>query len=236
MRVGIVDDSEESRRQIATHLESYGKEHDIRFIIETFSSGVDFLADYHGDYDVVFLDMQMPIMDGMETAERLRKSDATVLVVFVTNFAQYAIKGYKVQAFDYVLKPVSYGNFRLLMDKLTSLFFERKKKTVALIAGSGMVRLSVSEIYYVESNLHNLIYHTKQGEITKRGKLDDAEKGLKEFGFSRCANSFLVNMECVENIKGKTAIVAGTSIPITRGKRIAFLAEVAEFIGKGGIL
>ena len=112
-----------------------------------------------------------------------------VFIVFVTNFTQYAIKGYEVRAFDYIVKPVQYGNFSLLMDKFLHVFCEIRTKTVTVVNGRGMIRLSLAEIYYIESRLHNLIFHTKKGDFTKRGRLSDMEKELNDFGFSSCGKS-----------------------------------------------
>lgn len=93
----VVDYAEKKRKKVS---------------VDIFRSGVDFIGDGTAVYDIVFLDIEMPLLNGIETAKKLRKFDSDVCIIFVTNMPQFALKGYEVDALDYVLKPVNSFNIK----------------------------------------------------------------------------------------------------------------------------
>ena len=119
------------------------------------------------------MDIEMPHMDGMEAAHRLREIDEEVCLIFVTNLAQYAIEGYEVRAMDFLVKPVEYDNFSLKLQKALAGRSRMQKKEIVLSSGSGIRRLRLDELYYVEVMDHNLIYHTAGGDFSERGSIKD---------------------------------------------------------------
>ena len=92
-----------------------------------FSDGDEILDDFRADYDLILLDIQMKHLDGLETAEKIRELDRNVYLVFVTNLANYAIRGYSVQAFDFVLKPVNYMMLKQLLQRIDKLVSSRQQ-------------------------------------------------------------------------------------------------------------
>ena len=234
--IAIVEDEDSCAKQMEEYLARYAEESGEVFETVRFCDGDEILENYRAQYDIILMDVQMKFMDGMTAAEEIRKVDPEVVIIFITNLPQYAIKGYDVRALDYIIKPVVYGNFALLMDKVLHIFLETRTKTVTLTSGREIMRLPLSDIFYVESHLHNLTFYTKRGNFTKRGKLSDIEAELKSSGFSSCGKSYLVNLEHIERIKGSAVTVAGVELPISRNRSQVFLADVAAFIGKGGIL
>ncbi len=103
--VAIVDDNKSETEALTSFLKQYGDECGEKLEITAFKSGFDFLDGYKAVYDVVFMDIEMPEMDGMSAARRLRQFDGDIAIIFVTNIAKYAIAGYEVGALDYFLKP-----------------------------------------------------------------------------------------------------------------------------------
>ena len=113
MKICILEDDKAQAERMAQYLDRYHREHaDFSYELERYARAFDLLEDYRGDADLLFLDIRLPDQLGIETARRIREKDARVMIVFVTNLAQYAIEGYSVQAFDYILKPVDYFAFR----------------------------------------------------------------------------------------------------------------------------
>ena len=118
--VAIVEDEKQAADLLASYLERYGSENEISFNVVHYSDAEAFLTDFRCQFDMVFMDIEMPCIDGMNAAHRLRKIDDMVALVFVTNLARYAINGYEVEALDYVLKPLSYEAFSLKIRKIIS--------------------------------------------------------------------------------------------------------------------
>ena len=113
--------------------------------------------------DLILMDIEMTFLDGMSAAEEIRRADPEVLIIFITNSPQYAIKGYAVQALDYILKPLSYYAFCQRMNHVRELLGRRQKHFLTVPCAGGVQKLDVSDIYYVEICDHDLLFHTKQG-------------------------------------------------------------------------
>lgn len=120
------------------------------------------------------MDIELPDGNGMEIARRLRKTNKRTLIIFVTNLAQYAVKGYEVRAFDFVVKPVSYYNFMLKFSAALDNLELNKDTEIWIKSKEGRVRLPASRIIYVEVLKHYLTYHTKDGDSTALGSIGGA--------------------------------------------------------------
>lgn len=116
-RIAIVEDEAAVRGQLAGYVQRYTRQYGTPFEVTEFADGMEILEDYRPQFDIIFLDVEMKHLDGMETARRIRERDGGVLIVFITNMAQYAIRGYAVGALDYVLKPVPYFAFSQQLQK-----------------------------------------------------------------------------------------------------------------------
>ena len=103
LHVAIVEDEKSSRDRLKGFLQRYMEENDYKIEITEFEDGIEIVIPYRASYDVIFLDIEMPQMNGMKAAEIIREKDEHVILVFITNVARYAVKGYEVQALDYIL-------------------------------------------------------------------------------------------------------------------------------------
>lgn len=162
-RIAIVEDDQGYRDTLFTYIKQYEQERDTAFEVTPFEKADDFLAVYNGDYDIILMDIEMPGTNGMDAAEQIRKRDAQVVIMFITNMAHYAIKGYEVGALDFVLKPIQYLNFANKMDRAMQLVENRGSKPVMIQTGTGVKKIDSRDIFYVEIQNHVLRYHTKQG-------------------------------------------------------------------------
>ena len=111
LRIATVEDDTNDLEALRTHLSRYEKENGLKFQVTEFRDGEDIVTDYSADYDLILMDIEMAFLNGMKAAEKIRELDKDVIIIFITNMPQYAIQGYKVNALDYMLKPISYFSF-----------------------------------------------------------------------------------------------------------------------------
>lgn len=235
MRIAVVDDEDGSAGKLREYLQRYEKEFGQKIETQRFSDGFSFLNGFKGQFDVILLDVSMPGMDGMETAKRIRRTDPDVVILFITNMAQYAIRGYEVDALDYILKPVSYFAFSQRLNRAVSRIKSRTGNYLVLTVRSGTYKLDVDSIYYVESQGHNLIFHTETGEFTISGTMKEIEEKLLKFHFFRCNKGYLVALRHVDSIQDGSVIVHGAPLLISRPRKNEFMEALTNFVG-GAVL
>ena len=231
IRIAVVEDEDGSAEQLKEFLSRYERELGVQIKSERFRDGDEIADNYKGNFDIILMDIQMRFMDGMTAAEKIRKLDRKVVIIFITNRIDYAIRGYAVDAVDYVLKPVSYFAFR---EKLSRAIERvgRSEGSMALIPlSSGYVRVKTDDIYYVESEGHVLIYHTKNDDYRTRGKMGEVEEQLSPFGFFRCNKGYLVNLMHIEGVDGNFCLVGNARLLVSRARKNDFMAALAEYIG-----
>ncbi|MBQ1491514.1 MAG: response regulator transcription factor, partial [Blautia sp.] len=182
-------------------------------------------------YDILLLDIDMPGVSGMDTARQVRQSDPLVVIVFITNMAQYAIHGYEVEALDYIMKPVGFYDFSLKFQRAVRRAARRGEQKLVLNTGEGGAVVAVKDIFYVEVFGHYLLYHLKGDEaIRVRGSLSEQEPVLRGFHFARAHKSFLVNMEHITNYTPTEVSVAGKSVPLGRAYKKEMLSEYMAYL------
>lgn len=176
----------------------------------------------------------MPRLDGMTAAERIRSFDPGVILIFITNMAQYAIKGYEVDALDFVLKPVGYFPFSLKLKKAVSALRARAQKDLLLPLDGGVKRVSSGEIYYIEVQGHRIIVHAESGDYVIPGALRDMEEQLEGQHFVRCNKCYLVNLRHVTDVRQNTVVAGGHELQISRPRKKEFLQALTDYFGGGG--
>lgn len=203
IRIAIVEDQESEQKKLISYLEQYQKENNIEFQIVAFKDGLQFIENYHCNQDVILMDIEMPKLNGFDAARKLREKDETAILLFITNLASYVYKGYQVQAMDYILKPIHYPDLSMRLDAIEKKLSKNKEYCLIINYKNGMKKISVSEIFYIESIGHDLILHLLKEDIQYRGpSLKSLEKELKPYGFSRCNHCYIVNLRYCEKIEG----------------------------------
>ena len=231
IHMAIVDDDEKSRMTLLDFSKRYEEEYQEKLKCSLFSDGADIAENYKAEYDIIILDIQMRFMDGMHAAEIIRKMDSDVILIFITNMAQYAIKGYEVQAMNYLLKPITYFAFSQEIHKAVMHIKERKKAYFYIRVDNGMLRLNAEEILYLESKKHQIIVHTMQESYSTRDSMKNVEQTLSAYNFVRCNNCYLVNLYFVEGVVQNNVIVAGDELQISRPRKKIFMDALADYVG-----
>ena len=228
--IAVVEDEPLFAKQLEEYIRRYERERDKKINITFFTDGEDIVENYSGDYDVILMDIQMQFMDGMTAAQKIRGLDHEVIIMFITNRLDYAVRGYEVDAMDYVVKPVEYFAFSQKLDKA----FDRMKKPdevyVSVVTEDGVWKLKTSEIYYIESQGHYARYRTVRGDFVSRAALKSLDAELRGYGFFRCSKGFLVNMANVDGLSGGECIVCGEKIPVSRGVRKEFMELLMRYM------
>ena len=231
LNIALVENDNADAKLFTDIASSYFNAAGEQFHIETYTTGEAFLANYQGQFQMVFMDIELDGINGMDTAKKLRQKDNNVILIFLTNLAHYAIAGYEVNAMDYILKPLKADAFRLKIPKVLALVHQQDKKTITVLSKGQLHTFSTEELYYVEVLSHRLYYHTTRGEYDVRGTISDAEEELYKYDFRRCNNGYLVNLRLVTGIEGNDVKVGPHVLPISRPKRKLFVNELTNYLG-----
>jgi len=232
IKIAIVEDEHAYAMQLQEYLHQYEKENGEVFEISFFSDGDEIVNKYNPVYDIILMDVEMKFMDGMSAAEEIRKVDTEVVIMFITNMPQYAIRGYAVDALDYVLKPVSYFAFSQRLNRAISRMKKRETKMITISIKGGTVRLNVTNVTYIESQGHTLIFHTVNGIYETSGTMKELEKELSELNFYRGNKGYLINLAHVESVKDGCAVVRGEQLLLSRARKKEFMEALTRYWGE----
>ena len=230
-RIAIVEDDREYVKELRTYLNQYAAEEGQEFEISVFYDGAEILENYVPKYDLILLDIEMQKINGMDAAEKIRETDENVVLMFITNMAQYAIRGYSVGALDFVMKPITYYTFSMKIKRALKRVQKREISSILLTLPNGVKKLEARQIYYLEVQNRQLHYHTDEGEIVVRGSLQSAENLLPSDTFAKCNHWYLVNLMHVTEVRKNTAVVGPFELEISRRNRSGFLEALTKYIG-----
>lgn len=231
LRIAIVEDESACAQKLQEYIRRYAADHKLEASVTWFSDGMELAEKYAPVWDILFLDIQMAHLDGMETARRIRRQDPDVLLVFVTNLARYAIQGYEVDASDFILKPLEYDRFQVRMDKLTARLARRQEAFVVLPLAEQKIRVAVEDILYAEVVDHDLQVVTTKQRYLMRCSLQEMERMVEGQGFSRCNRCYLVNLRRVTGVEKDAVRVGEYALPISRPRKKQFLRELSDCLG-----
>ncbi len=235
MNIALVEDDGCAAGTIIEYSKKYGTQYGAELNVTRFADAESFLENYrHSTYSIVLMDIDLPKINGLEAARQLRYIDKSVVLIFVTKMAQYAQKGYEVNAQDFIVKPVNYADFCLKIKKAINVARSRENNLVLIPSGSGFFRLSTDKIIYVEVMGHQLKYQLVDGTLEVRGTLASVEKNLAGKGFLRCSNCYLVNSRFINSVSGYDLDVGGYILKISHPRHRRFVEELMKLYSGGG--
>lgn len=231
IKIAIVDDEQTEINILRHYYEDMAGDLKEELDIHEFLSGEELLKGYDCSYDLVCLDIDMDGKDGISIAKEIRCLDEQVLIIFVTNMAQMAIKGYEVRALDFLLKPVEYYPFVMKIRNAINIINNKKSRNIVINTTKGLQKISTNELYYAEVNGHYLYYHTADGIYSQKTTLKELEDKLTGLSFKRCNNCYLVNLKYVDCVNKDELKINGEWLKISRPRKKEFLQSLANYMG-----
>ncbi len=221
MRIAICEDDREHADILEGMIQRWAEAEGMEAQIVYYESAEEFMFRWKDDipYELVFLDIEMGKMNGMELARYIRKHDMAVPIVFTTGFGEYAVKGYEVRAFRYLKKPLQEKEVFATLKKVVREISEARRDAVIVPTEEGSLRVFKEDIYYVEVDNHYIIMHTRQGDLRYKEKLRNIEPMFPEAGFCKCHRSYIVNLRHVGLLtRDKVEIDNGDILPVSKAR------------------
>jgi two-component system response regulator LytT len=237
INVAIVEDDDSASILLEDYVQKYSQQKNIELNVKRYNEAISFLSDYRKVNDIIFMDIEMPNLNGIEAAKKIRKVDKQVILIFVTNMAQYAVKGYEVDALDFIVKPVYYSTIVQKLDKSLKILKANQDDEIIISRSLGFVRLLISNMLYLEVRGHKIQYHTNEETIVATGSLTELERRLKPNNFMRCNNCYLINPRHIKSISGMIITMKNDDeLLISHPKKKTFLKELADWLGQGNFV
>ena len=225
MNIAVADDIPECTNRIKTLIEPYMEQNSISLSI--FSSGEDLLAsiDTGHEYEIMFLDIEMDGISGIDIARRLRTAHKDTIIIFITSHPDYVSETFRLDAFQFLLKPIDEAAFKIDFERALRTYHIRHKNYVVKWRDTSRV-LEYSDIYYIEAYNRHLFIRTFSDKLECVGKLPDEYIKLKPYGFSRCHQGYLVSMGKIKHVTQNEILLANNeTVPISRRLKSAFLND-----------
>lgn len=231
-RILIIEDELEAATALRNAIERYGAEHGEQFQVGWMKNTFDLTEPA---FDLIFMDIDLGVENGMDAAEELRKFDQSTPIIFVTNLAQYAVRGYQVNALDFVVKPFTYGSFSLRMDRAMVVMRQQRNRSISLKTHDGVCIFQASDLVQVWVRGHNMNYELADGRtVVARGSLIETEKLLGGTPFLKISSGCIINMGHVRDVRDAAITMSNKSVCyISRANKRRCLEEISRYLGGG---
>ncbi|MCR4707731.1 MAG: LytTR family DNA-binding domain-containing protein [Clostridiales bacterium] len=223
LRIAVCDDDPAIRRQLGLALDVFSSSSGITVERDEYPDGSSLLSASAEDYDLLILDVQMGEPNGIETARRLRKAGCRSVIVFYTNYVQYALEGYEVQAYRFLLKPLTEAQFAEVVGKALLELQAGREDVLPVRVRDGVLRVRIAEIRYAETERGHVAFCMKGGErVLSSAPMKEVEAALSGRSFFRCHSAYLVNLRVVHAVEGQDVVLEdGARLPLSKHRRRA---------------
>ena len=236
MRICLVDDDSVQLDYFKLIIEKWANMQNINVDIDFYHSSEEMLFENPESYpfDMIILDIQMAKISGIELAKRIRETDKSIIIAFVSGMADYVFEGYEVQAIRYILKPIKQEQIFELLDLVKTKEVEREKFMVLSISGEKK-KIRYNDIIYIESMGHYVVFHLEKDEIDYKYNISNLFDELSENNFVKTHRSYIVNLKYVDKITKDTCCLTGNIvIPLSRSAyKIVNMKFINYYKGQG---
>lgn len=232
MNIAICDDEERIRELLKDKVEKYYFSHNVEFCIWTYESGNQLLEQDLSRIDVLFLDVDMPGKNGMETASEIRETNKDMTIVFLTAYSEFVFESFKVDAFRYLMKPLKDADLAEVLQAVEDKLYDGEDYLNFQFQNE-IYNVRYKDIIYIEGMRDKIWIYCKDCTYRWRGTLKNLEKMLSGKGFFQVHRSFIINMDKIQKYNSQTVLLEGENeVPISRYKLDAFKDEYIRFWSK----
>lgn len=232
----VLEDQASDCLRLKSYIKRFSQEHSVDIETVVFQNGLDLVKNYSSDFDILFVDIEVPGMNGMKVSEQVRTFDMLIPIIITTNMAQYAVKGYEVDALGFIVKPLPYSMFAYYLTKALTKC-ERNKKlkensVLTITTSSGSMRqMYVDEIKYIVKEKNYIVYYLNNGEqVRERGAMKDIITRFENTPLKQCSSGCLVNLRFVKQKDGNEVHLSDISFSIALPYRKPFAKELMDYV------
>lgn len=231
--IAICDDEETLIDELKENLIKYAAKTNKEFCFFIYHDGSELLQEYRSDNDLIFMDIKMEKLNGLKTAEEIRRMDSTVGLIFLTSLKKYVWRGYEYGAVNYLLKPVKYSVLKMELDRYFARYHGKDEPYVSFQNDNGKYKVLYKNLRYAETQKRNVLLHfDEQEQVIYKNMKEIASLLGSQRQFARCHASFIVNMAYVKSVENLEAVLTtGERVPISQPKRKEFMAKLADYWG-----
>lgn len=231
--IAICDDEKDFAAYLNELLTQYAAETGENIKVTVYYDGMELIEKYDTSIDLIFLDIQMKLVNGLQAAEHIRRMDEKVGIIFLTTLTRYGLEGYKYQAADYIIKPIKYVRLKAELDQWLKKHQKDDSPVMVVCNDTGKYKVFLKSLSYIETFNRNLLLHTEQENIICYKSMKEMEQELRTKGFVRCHTSYIVNLYYVKGVKKlEIELITGEKIPISQPKRKEFMEKLAACWGE----
>lgn len=228
IHIAICDDEKDFVASLSGLLKQYAAETGEEIKITPYYDGMELIEKYDTTIDLIFLDIQMRLLNGLRAAEHIRRMDEGVGIIFLTTLTQYGLEGYKYQAANYIIKPMKYVRLKAEMDQWLKKRRPEEDPAIPVSNDTGKYKVFLRSLKYVETFNRSLLLHTESEDIICHKSMKEMEQILQDKGFVRCHTSYIVNLSYIKGVKKlEIELVTGEKIPVSQPKRKEFMEKLA---------
>lgn len=228
-----VGNNEVDNDDLSSCLTKFAERFQIKFELTSIKTGISFLSSYKKRYDLIFISIELPDINGIQATRELRKIDQDTFLILLSNVSHYALDGYELGASDYILKPIKYQNFERKLSRILKKIILKNDESILINLGNKKKVININEIKYVEIMSHDIMIHLDKEIVKTTGVLTKFEKTLNNPKFKRCSACALINLSYIDEIKGNDIkLITGEIIRIGRTKKKEFIRELNAYLKK----